>query len=221
MIENSTLQFLTAIQKNNNKPWFDKSRSAYEHAKQNILTVTDTLLRHIAAFDPPVKNVMAKDCTFRINRDVRFSKNKSPYKTNMAIYINPDGKKADSPGYYLHIEPKKSFLACGIWMPEAPVLGKIRQEIDYNLKLWETLLKKNAFAKSFSKGLSREGALVRPPKGYETGNPALPYLQLKSFIVTRDIPDKELLEKEMERKISAHYHDAKPLIDFLRMAVSA
>ncbi|MBS1929075.1 MAG: DUF2461 domain-containing protein [Chitinophagaceae bacterium] len=220
MIENYTLKFLQGIKKNNNKPWFEKNRALYEGAKQNILSVTDTLVTLISGFDPTVKNVIARDCIFRINRDVRFSKNKAPYKTNMAIYINSEGKKADSPGYYLHIEPGKSFLATGVWMPGMPVLNKIRQEIDYNFNTWNNLLQKKSFRKSFPEGISREGALVRPPKGYDAANPAIQFLLLKSFIVVHEIKSRELTEKGLEKKLSEHYKNAKPFIDFLRMAIS-
>lgn len=220
MIERYTLQFLLGIKQNNNKPWFEKNRKSYESSKQNVLELSSELIKQISIFDPPVANVAAKDTLFRINRDIRFSKNKLPYKTNMAVYINPEGKKSDSPGYYLHIEPGKSFIAAGVWMPEPNVLGKIRQEIDYNLKEWEKITGKKPLIQSFPNGLSKEDALSRPPKGYSAENAAIEFLRLKSFIVVRLVNDKELTQKQLIKELSTHFKNAKPLIDFLRTAIS-
>jgi len=220
MIEPATMQFLTGISRNNNKPWFEKNRSAYENAKQNILETSARLIAAIGKFDPPVLKISEKDTTFRINRDVRFSKNKAPYKSNMAIYINPDGKKANSPGYYFHVEPGKSFIAAGVWMPEPAMLAKIRQEIDYNLANWKKAIGKKSFTRSFPQGLSLEDSLVRPPKGYDTDNPAIKFLRLKSFIVTRAFSNKEITQNDMVKQLASHFKQAKPLIDFLRTAIS-
>lgn len=219
-IERSTLQFLLGIKKNNNKPWFEKNRKTYENSKQNMLEFSSGLIAQISKFDPPVAKILAKDTLFRINRDIRFSKNKLPYKTNMAVYINPEGKKSDSPGYYLHIEPGKSFIAAGIWMPESYVLGKIRQEIDYNFKEWEKITGKKSFTQSFPNGLSKEDSLLRPPKGYSVENPAIEFLRLKSFIVVHHVNDNELTQKHLIKELTAHFKNAKPLIDFLRTATS-
>ncbi len=139
MLQPSTLKFLTGLQKNNNKAWFEKNRNAYEEAKADFLAMVEKLIPGIAGFDPTIADQLAKNCTFRINRDVRFSKNKSPYKNNMAAYFNKAGKKGNGAGYYLHIEPGKSFAAAGIWQPEPADLAKIRQEIDYNINDWKKI----------------------------------------------------------------------------------
>jgi uncharacterized protein (TIGR02453 family) len=136
MLQSSTLQFLQSLQKNNNKPWFDENRKKYESAKENFAEFVEALINGIAAFDPTIQNLTAKNCMFRINRDVRFSKDKSPYKTNMGASISKGGKKINLAGYYFHCEPGKSFAAGGFYMPMAPELAKIRQEIDYNFKEW-------------------------------------------------------------------------------------
>ena len=138
MLQLTTIQFLKELQKNNNKPWFDANRSLYEAAKTDMQNLVAALVPAIAKFDEPIGNLAVKDCTFRINRDVRFSKNKSPYKTNMAAYFSHGGKKAVLAGYYFHCEPGgKSYAAGGFYTPPAKELLKIRQEIDYNFDEWK------------------------------------------------------------------------------------
>ena len=98
MLQPSTLQFIKELKKNNNKPWFDANRKKYEAAKADFVSWVEILIAAIAKFNPAVASLKAKDCTFRINRDIRFSKDKSPYKTNMGAYIHPGGKKINTPG---------------------------------------------------------------------------------------------------------------------------
>ncbi|MBK8413382.1 MAG: DUF2461 domain-containing protein [Bacteroidetes bacterium] len=137
MITKRTLDFLKALKKNNNREWFDVNRSKYEEAKADFEKFVETLLPLLSKENSKLKDLKVKDCVFRIYRDVRFSKNKDPYKTNFGAYFVEGGKKSSKAGYYIQIEPGNSFLAGGCWMPEAPVLKAIRQEIDYNLKDFE------------------------------------------------------------------------------------
>ena len=132
MLQPATLTFLKGLKKNNNKPWFDANRKKYEASKADFISFVDNTISAITKFDPAVSSLKAKDCIFRINRDIRFSKDKSPYKSNMGAYINPGGKKINTPGYYFHCEPGQSFAAGGLYIPEPGVLAKIRQEIDYS-----------------------------------------------------------------------------------------
>ena len=217
MLQSSTLKFLKDLKKNNNKPWFDANRKQYEQAKGDFLLLTEKLITGIAVFDPSIAFLKAKECTFRINRDVRFSKDKSPYKNNIAAYFNRNGKKGSGAGYYLHIEPGKSFAAGGLWMPEPKDLAKIRQEIDYSFENWKKVIGNAAFKKSFIEGVKGE-ALVRPPKGYEETNPAIEYLKKKSFIVTKSFTDAEIQSKTFVKDVSNTFKTMKPMIDFLNSA---
>ncbi len=140
---------------------------------------------------------------FRINRDVRFSKDKSPYKNNMAGYFNVDGKKGNGAGYYLHIEPGKSFAAGGIWMPEPKDLIKIRQEIDYSFDDWKKIITNTSFKKTFTEGIKGE-ALVRPPKGYDEDNPAIQFIKQKSFIVTKSFTDARGAKQNICKRCSQY-----------------
>ena len=218
MLQLSTLKFLKELQKNNNRPWFEAHRKQYELAKEDFLLLTEKLITGIGAFDKPIALLKAKECTFRINRDVRFSKNKSPYKNNIAGYFNRKGKKGNGAGYYLHIEPGKSFAAGGIWMPEPKDLIKIRQEIDYSFDDWKKIISNQSFKKTFAEGIKGE-ALVRPPKGYEEDNPAIQYLKQKSFIVSKPFTDTEVQSKTFVKEVANTFKAMKPMLDFLNAAV--
>ena len=140
MLQAATISFLKQLKANNHKVWFDEHRKLYEAAKLDFENFTASVLKETAAFDATVAHLEARQCTFRINRDVRFSKNKDPYKTNLALHITAGGKKVINAGYYFHLEPGAAFLACGIWMPMPPDLKKIRQEIDYNFPAFHKIV---------------------------------------------------------------------------------
>ncbi len=217
MLQKTTIQFLLNLGKNNNKPWFDANRKAYEFAKEDFLQLTSSLIKGIASFDSPIGLLEAKKCIFRINRDVRFSKNKDPYKNNMGASLNCNGKKTNNAGYYFHLQPGNgSFIAGGIYMPEPKDLANIRQEIDYNYKDFLKIVESKNFKSVFGGLSSGDGMMLsRPPKGYDTENEAIKYLKYKSFIATTPISDKELLEKELLENSIAKWKASYPLIQFL------
>ncbi len=219
MLQPATLKFLKDLNKNNNKPWFEAHRKDYETAKGAFLFLVEEIIKSISKFDPPIGSLQAKDCTFRINRDVRFSKDKSPYKNNIAGYFNKDGKKGNGAGYYLHIEPGGSFAAGGIWMPEPAGLVKIRQEIDYSFDDWKKATGSSNFKKHFIKGIDNTDVLVRPPKGYDENNPAIKYLKMKSFVVRKSFTDIEIQDKNFVKELAKTFESMKPMIDFLNRAV--
>ena len=217
MISASTLDFLIKLKKNNNKEWFDKNRPQYELIKIEFKNFINELIASIAKFDPSVKHLEAKDCIFRINRDVRFSTNKAPYKTNIAAFISPEGKKSISAGYYIHIQPGNCFLASGMWMPPAPQLSAVRQEIDYNADEFRKIILSKEFKKHF-KELSQEDKVKTTPKGYEKTHPEIEFIKLKSFIAMKAIDDKEVLSKNFIKSICTSFEVAHPLNAFLRRA---
>ena len=172
MLQQSTLDFLKKLKKNNNKEWFDKHKGEYESAKEDITAFVEKMITSIGAFDPSVKELQPKDCLFRIYRDVRFSKDKTPYKTHLGAYISGRGKKSHGPGYYIHIQPGNTFLAGGLWVPPTPELNAVRQEIDYNLEEFESILKNKEFKKNF-KEMEQGEKLKSLPKGYDKEHPAI------------------------------------------------
>lgn len=217
MIQSSTLKFLKDLKKNNNKPWFDAHRKAYESAKADFINFIQAVIDQHGKNDSGIKTLTAKECLFRINRDVRFSKDKSPYKTNMGASINKGGRKAvNTAGYYFHLEPGKAFLGGGLYQPMPEELKKVRQEIDYNLADFKKIINSKAFKKHYP-GLdkSAEFLLSRVPKGYEADNPAAEYLKLKSYIAMVDVSDAELGSKTMVKRTVDAFKALQPLIEFM------
>ena len=218
MLQSSTIQFLKALKKNNNKEWFDKNRKIYEQAKADYLNFVTILLNEIQGFDTSLMELQPKQCIFRLNRDVRFSKNKDPYKTNFGASFSKGAKKIQTAGYYFHLEPGENFVGGGLWMPMAPDLNKVRQEIDYCFKEFSSILKKPAFKSTYG-DMDNSMKLVRPPKGFEIDNPALEYLKLKSFVVTRSIKDTELTDKQLVKNVVKDFKTIAPLVHFLNRAI--
>ncbi len=221
MLQPSTLKFLKDLKKNNNKAWFDKNRKVYEQAKADFAAFIQEVIDQFSKKDPSLKGLLAKNCMFRINRDVRFSKDKSPYKTNMGAYINPGGKKSVLAGYYFHCEPGRAFVGGGMWMPLPPELSKVRQEIDYNFAAFKKIIGSGKF-KSVYGDLSRDAeyTLTRLPKGYEADNPAGDYLKLKSFVALTNLTDTDLGSKGLVKKTVAAFEALQPLTTFLNHALS-
>lgn len=209
--------FLSELSENNNKEWFDEHRYEYEAIKKDINLLVSQLIQSIGSFDKDILELEPKNCVFRINRDVRFSKDKSPYKTNLGAYLSKGGKKSIFGGYYLHLEPNGCFLASGIWMPMPPQLNAIRQEIDYRFSDFDKIISKGDLKKYFSNDMSAKTATM--PKGYDKENPAAEYLKFKSFVLVKKIENKELLEVNYLEPISNQFKEFKPFIDFLNQAI--
>jgi len=220
MLQQSTVQFLRNLKKNNKKEWFDANRTKYESSKKDVEDLSVEIIKRLSHTDDSIAHLQPKDCMFRINRDVRFSKDKSPYKTNMGVYFSKGGKKGINAGYYFHLEPGSSFVAGGLWMPMPPELKKVRQEIDYNWDEFSKITGSKKFKSVFGDlDMNNESALSRPPKGYEADNPAISYLKLKSFIATTKIKDADLTSKDLVKKVTVHFESLKSLIDFLNRAI--
>ncbi len=217
MLLPSTIKFLKDLKKNNNRDWFEKHRPAYDSAKTDFANFTQQVIDKFGKTEPSIKNLASKECMFRINRDVRFSKDKSPYKTNMGASINCAGRKAwEKAGYYFQLEPGRSFAGGGIWMPESPQLKKIRQEVDYNFNEFKKIISSKKFKAVFGDlNRSSEYVLTRIPKGYETDNPAAEFLKLKSFVAMRIFSEKELLSRDLVKKSVEAFSALQPLVEFI------
>ena len=218
MIQKSTLDFLSKLAKNNNKEWFDNNRPAYEAAKADYKKFVEDLIVSTAKFDPAVKHLEAKNCIFRINRDIRFSANKAPYKNNFGAILSPGGKKSFTAGYYVQVQPGgQSFIAGGMWQPETPLLNAIRQEIDYNAAEFKKILNAKDFKKFFGK-LSDEDKLKTVPKGYDKSHPEIELLKHKSFITVHDLKDSDVTSKNFMKHCNEVMKATLPLNQFLRRA---
>ncbi len=217
MIDKSTLDFLVKLNKNNNKEWFDKNRPSYELVKINFKDFVNELIITTTKFDPSIKHLEPKDCIYRINRDVRFSKNKAPYKNNIGALLSPGGKKSFDAGYYLQIQPGASFIAGGVWQPPTPQINAIRQEIDYNAAEFKKIISTKEFKKLFVK-LSEEDKLKSVPKGYDKTHPEIELLKHKSFLAIHNFKDKDVLSKTFLKHCNEVMKAMHPLNSFLRRA---
>jgi uncharacterized protein (TIGR02453 family) len=211
--------FLTALKKNNNKEWFDKHKDQYLEAKEEFEILVGKVIKRLHSFDKEVSDILdPKKCMFRIYRDVRFSKDKTPYKTHFSADINPGGRKSQSPGYYFQLSPGGSGIAGGVYTPEPPILAKVRQEIDYNGKELEKILKSKSYSKFFN-GLEEEDKLKTIPKGYDKDHKHIELLKLKNFVAWSELPDKVMKAKDADKQIAEGFKAMYPMIQFLRKAV--
>ena len=217
MITNNTLQFLKKLSKNNNKEWFNENKVSYQNAQAEIVDFIAAWIHQFGKKEESILNLDPKKCVFRIHRDVRFSANKNPYKTNLGAYLTK-GKHTNLAGYYLHIEPGKCFFGAGNYMPMPDQLAKIRQEIDYNLADFNKIISNKKFKENFGE-LSQENKLIRPPKGYDENNKAIDFLKLKGFTVYKSISDEELLSNDLLKMVVDLSSTAQPFIHFLDNAV--
>lgn len=213
------LIFLKAIAKNNNREWFEKNKPKYLDSKKHFEDFLEVLHKELLTFDESLAGINPRKQAFRIYRDVRFSKDKRPYKVNMGAGFSAHGKMEQEPGYYIHIEPGKSFVAGGIYMPDAERLSKIRQEIDYNAGDFVKILKDKKFKKLFP-SLDDFDSLKTAPKGYPKDHPHIDLLKNKSFVVSHRFTDADVISKTFVKKVAAACKTLKPLNDFMAEAIA-
>lgn len=219
MLQRSTLDFISELQKNNNKAWFDMNRKRYESAKADLEQLASDILAGLSKQDPDLSLLKAKDCIFRINRDIRFSNDKSPYKTNMGFWINKGGKKSPTAGYYVHVEPGgKSFIAAGIHLPMPADLKKVRTEILYGFDAFKSIISNPQFS-SYFPSIEFEGQKTsRVPQGFDAAHPSAEYLKLKSYIGSHALTDEALCSSSVTQEILSAFKAATPLVHFINQA---
>lgn len=215
-----TLNFLNQLHQNNDRDWFKEHKKEYEAAKAEFAVLITALLEHFTnKLDPAFSTLTAKDCIFRLNRDIRFSKDKTPYKTYFGAVLHPDGRKTEKPLFYLHIAPNNnSFLAIGVFQPNKEYIKKIREEIDYNADELKAIFDKKEFKKYFDSFAEMEnGVLKTAPRGYPKDHENIELLRLKHFIVEKTITDKELLSDDIAEKLAEIAIAGQPLNDWLNV----
>ena len=213
------LKFLRDISRNNNREWFEKKKPRYLQTKEYFEDFLEALHKELLKFDESLAGLNPRKQGFRIYRDVRFSKDKRPYKVNMGAGFSAHGKMEQEPGYYIHIEPGKSFVAGGLYMPDPTNLSKIRQEVDYNADGLLKILNNKKFKKYF-KGLDDFDQVKTAPKGYPKDHPHIDLLKNKSFIVSRYFTDTQVKDKKFVKQLVEICKAIKPLNDFLKEAIS-
>jgi uncharacterized protein (TIGR02453 family) len=217
MIAKETLDFLKKLDKNNNRDWFQTNKKAFDSAQDNMTAFAGYLIGAIGKFDDAVADLDPKTCVFRIYRDVRFSKDKSPYKTNLGAYIAPGGRKSMQPGYYFHLQPGASFIAGGKHIPDGPEILKIRNAVAKKTGEFIKIVEKKSFLDAFAK--LRGDQLKSAPKGFDANHKAIEYLKLKEFMAWTEFKDKDVLAADFPKTLVRMTKEMYPLIAFLRRAL--
>lgn len=219
------IQFLGELSENNNRAWFVMNKPRYDILRAEFLELVTQLIKDIAKFDPEVAACNPKKALFRINRDMRFSHDKSPYKTTFSAAVTASGLKKPSqgggPAYYFHIDKDGTLLiAGGEYMPPADRLRTIRQHVIADAAGFGKVLKNRKLKEAFG-DLQNEGKLQRPPKGFDADAPHVEYLKHKSFIVWKEISLKKKIPADLGKDLVAEFKNAYPLITWLRQAKQA
>lgn len=212
MISNTTFKFLKDVKKNNNRPWFQENKKKYEASHEEMIGFAESLLEMMQKHDNLVP-VSGKKSLFRIYRDVRFSKDKSPYKSHWS-----GGYTRDTPylrgGYYYHLEPgNKSIIGGGFWNPNTQDLLRIRQEIAANDKPFRNIFKSASFKKHF--GELHGEQLKSAPKGFDKEHPAIDLLRYKQFIVFRSFSDKEVKDPNFIKEANKTFKAMRPFFNLM------
>jgi uncharacterized protein (TIGR02453 family) len=214
-------EFLSALKENNNKEWFDFNRDWYQKSKKKYEAFVTKLIPEVQKLDKGIGPLETKECTFRIFRDVRFSPDKTPYKSHMGAYIAKGGRKSVLAGYYFHMEPGNSVLAGGIWAPEAPVLKAIRNEIYGLTDEFIAIVESKNFKKHFGSFDTDMGVLRSAPKDFPKDFPYIRYLQHKSYTVSKSLPDSLFHdENALIAECVTVFKELMPLNAFLNRAVT-
>ncbi|MFQ3598621.1 MAG: DUF2461 domain-containing protein [Chloroherpetonaceae bacterium] len=221
MIKHTSLDFLSNLKLNNSREWFEQNRDLYENYRSDILQLTENLLKELSKIDNAIlqANLDPKKCLTRVNRDLRFSKDKTPYKNYVLIVFNKNGFHGNTAGYYIQIEPSATFLGGGIWQTTPELLKKIRQEIDYSFNDINKIITSPKFQKTFPNGIQGVGKLKKMPDGYDETNPASELLKMKGFCTKEFVSDKTLTSNDCVATILDCFKTSKPLIDYINKAI--
>jgi uncharacterized protein (TIGR02453 family) len=213
MLQSATLQFLRDLVQNNNREWFQENRKRYDTARADMEQLISGVIADVSQFQD-LGNLLVKDCIFRINRDIRFSKNKDPYKSNLSAGIGPGGRSSGKIDYYLHIQPDgQSFLGGGMWDPSSEQLARYRQEIDYNAQELKSIIHDKTFREYYPE---IEGEVLKTtPKGYAKDHPEIDLLRRKQLFFVHRFSDKEVVMKDFKDKIVAGIKLLKPYCDYM------
>lgn len=211
------LEFLHQLKENNNRDWFNANKKQYEIVRNVVEQFVEHLIPEVQKIDPGIGTLTAKQTMFRIYRDVRFSKDKSPYKTYFGAYIAPGGRKSMQAGYYVHLDPEGSFVGGGSHGPTGEPLKKIRSEIYYNLDEFNKIINNNKFKQYF--GELKGDRLTRPPQGFPKDFVGIETLKLKEFTVFRRYTDADVDSPVFSKTVVDIFKTMKPFNDFLNRAL--
>lgn len=214
-IHKDTFRFLTQLSKNNNREWFNSNKEWYKEIREAFIAFLETAYPTLCEIDPDLAGIDIRKSVFRINRDVRFSKDKSPYKTSLAAIIIAGGRRnfSEKAGYYIHLEPGKSMIGGGAYFPPSAWLNRIRKEIASDSESFRKIISQKDFIRYF--GVLTGEKLKSTPRGYAADHPDIDLLRYKSYLAVHELAKEDVLSEQFSR----HYIDVvkaiKPLNDFL------
>lgn len=212
------IQFLNELSENNNREWFQNNKKQYDESREKVLFITEVVINEIRKFDPEVPLLEPKDCLFRIFRDVRFSNDKRPYKTNFGSFIAKGGRKSMHAGYYFHIEPTGSFVGGGIYMPAAEPLKAIREYIAENGEEFLSIINNKSFKKVYPEMM--EDKLKTAPKGFSPDHEFIHLLRYKSFAFSSQLDKSQILADNYIEQLVHSFKILQPVNRFLNDALN-
>lgn len=215
-ISSTNFDFLSLLEKNNNRDWFFKNKPTYELERKNIIEFADSFLLKMNKHDH-IENESGKKCVLRIYRDVRFSKNKLPYKTHWSLSISRATSRLRG-GYYVHIQKNASFIGCGFWGPEPKDLKRIRTQFTLFGDEFKEIINDKEFVKNF--GEMKGSQLKNGPKGFDKEDPFIDLLKYKQYLITKNYTDKEVLSKNFASKIDSDFQKMRPFLNFMSEALT-
>ena len=221
MIKQSSLNFLTELKNNNSKEWFEQNKIIYQDYKDDIISFTENLLSELEKIDLSIAkaSLIPKKCLTRVNRDLRFSKDKTPYKNYVLIVFNKNAPQPNTAGYFLHIEPNNCMVGGGVWQTSPEYLKKIRQEISYSFDEINGIISSKHFQKTFPSGIQGQSKLKKFTDTSEKREEVIELLKMKGFCTKEIISDKVLTSKDAIKNIMNYFETTKPLIDYINKAI--
>ena len=219
MLSKESLQFIDDLTANNNRDWFLENKKRYDKFKADYQNLVAAFLSELKPLDASLAFLEVKNCTFRINRDIRFSKDKTPYKNHLGIWMSSGIKGSNRAGYYIHIGKNESFIAGGFYSPEADDLKKVRKEIAFFYDDLQEIVSEKSFQKIYG-SLDTSNTLKNAPKDYEKDHPAIEFLKLKSFTATQKFDYNEATKVDFVKKTVEKLILLKPLNDFINRALT-
>jgi len=216
-MDKKVIGFLHQLKENNNREWFNEHKEYYKEVRSEMEQFIDHIILSIKVYDPGIGNITAKQSMFRIYRDIRFSKDKTPYKTYFGAYMAPGGRKSEKVGYYLHIAPGECLAAGGAYSPQSENLKKIRSEIYYNLDEFLSIVEAKDFKNTFQKIEGQR--LKRPPVGFPKDFKGIEWLKFKDFTAFARFSEDQVTAPDFDKKLIEIFKKIKPLNDFLNRAM--
>ena len=221
MIKQTSLNFLKELKKNNSKEWFEQNKIIYQDYKEDIISFTENLLSELAKIDSSIANanLVPKKCLTRVNRDLRFSKDKTPYKNYVLVVFNKNAPHGNTAGYFIHIEPGNCMVGGGIWQTTPAYLKKIRQEISYSFEEINGIISSKQFQNTFPSGIQGQSKLKKFTDSSEKREEVIELLKMKGFCTKELLSDNVLTNADTVKNIINYFKTTKPLIEYLNKAI--